>query len=371
MIRTLTAILLTICATTAVAAQETDDEHTFRIGNDAYFTGDTVTVTTPGLDSVFAAGQRITLDAPLAHSAHLAGHNVNVTGNVTGDLYAAGTYIAVGAPVTGSASLIGYDITVGGGIGGNLRAAGSDIIVNGPVAGTALLAGESVAIHGVIEGDTAIGTEELIFGPDAKINGRLALYGEDADELAVPASVIPADRIDRHPDLHQAMMNMGPNWWTVAGSFVLGFVLVGLFAAIVAVLAPAGLEELRRITGSSPFRTLFIGFLALSTLLGSAIVLGLTLVGLVLAPVILLLAVLLCLLGHLIAIYLLGRMVLARFGQLVPDTFPERFFTGLTGAVLIFLLALVPILGWLIVYLLTLVGIGAFSIGVFRPEFRP
>ena len=95
-----------------------------------------------------------------------------------------------------------------------------------------------------------------------------------------------------------------------------------------------------------------------------------TLVGLLAAPAVLLLAFAMCLLGYLIGVYLLGRGLWGWFGQLPPDSFGERALVALIGAVLAALLALVPLLGWLALLLLALVGLGALSTGVLRPEFR-
>ena len=203
MIRTIAAMLLLILASGAARAQ--DDGGSFRIGDDAYFAGSSVAVETTGLDAVFAAGERVTLAAPTSGTAHLAGRRVEARADIGGDLYAAGAGVTVGAPVAGNASLAGYDVSVEAAIGGNLRAGGKNVRVAGPVGGTALIAGESVEIEGVITGDAAIAVEDLSFGPDAKVNGRLSLYGEDVNDIAVPASVVPAERVDRHAELPPEM----------------------------------------------------------------------------------------------------------------------------------------------------------------------
>jgi hypothetical protein len=77
-----------------------------------------------------------------------------------------------------------------------------------------------------------------------------------------------------------------------------------------------------------------------------------------------------CFVGWLVGVYLLGRGIWVWTGQLSPDTVGERALVALIGAVVVSLIALVPFLGWLLLMLLTVAGLGAVSVALFRPEFR-
>jgi hypothetical protein len=95
-----------------------------------------------------------------------------------------------------------------------------------------------------------------------------------------------------------------------------------------------------------------------------------TLVGIVVAPVLLLLAVLVSVIGYIIAVYLIGRAIWGWIGHLEPDTFPERFLTALIGAVVVGAIALVPVFGWFALMVLMLTGIGALTVSWLQPHFR-
>lgn len=365
------AWILALLVTAPAVAQ--DKPNFFRIGDDVYLAGTSVELTTAGIDDVFAAGERVDLSAAITGSAHLAGRRVNGDSEIGGDLYAVGADVTLRAPVAGDATLGGYDINVLAAVGADLRAGGANLRVAAPVGGTALLAGRSVEINAVIAGDTAIAARDLEFGPDARINGRLRLYGKDVNDLVVPDRVVPADRIERFDVAERVggrFGERGPRIAWLVISFVVSVLLIALLATLVATLAPQKLERARDMTRDRPFRTFWIGFLTLAALIGSSVLLVLTLIGVLVAPAVIALAVGLGFVGYLIATYLVGRALWGWFGAPPPDAFLERAVTALIGAVTVALIALVPFLGWLAILVLTLTGLGALTVAVFRPELR-
>ena len=357
----------------AVPAAAQDRSDLFRIGDDVYLAGTSVALTTAGVDDVFAAGERVDLSAAITGSAHLAGRRVNGNAEIGGDLYAAGADVTLRAPVAGDATLTGYDINILSAVGGDLRAGGAHLHVAAPIGGTVLLAGQSVEINGVIAGDTALAADDIAFGPEARINGRLRLYGEDVNDLIVPDRVVPSDRIERFnvsERVGPGFTERGPRIAHLVIGFIIGVLVIAVFAALVATLAPQKLEQARELTRDRPLRTFWIGFLTLAALVGSSVLLVLTLIGILVAPAIIVLAAVLAFLGYLIATYLVGRALWGWFGALPPDTFLERALTALIGAVAVALIALVPFLGWLVILIVTLTGLGALAVEVFRPELR-
>lgn len=95
-----------------------------------------------------------------------------------------------------------------------------------------------------------------------------------------------------------------------------------------------------------------------------------TLIGIFVAPAVVVLAVVLALLGYLIAVYLVGRTLWGWFGALPPDTIGERGIAALIGAAAVGPVLLIPYLGRLLILALTLTGIGALTVAIFRPALR-
>ena len=291
------------------------------------------------MDDVFAAGERVELTAPIAGTAHLMARRVSSAAEIGGGLYAAGADVGVSAPVAGDAALAGYDVTVEGAVGGDLRAAARHLRVAAPVAGTALLTGETVTIDAAIEGDAAVTADDLDFGPGARFGGRLSLYGHNADEIAVPGNVAPAERIERHPGeprpgpAGSAAAADGPGWLAGTIGLAVGVLILAVLAFAVALFAPNAVERLAALTAARPFHTFWIGFLTLSTLIGATVLAVATVVGILVAPALILAAGVLGFLGYLVAVYLLGRALWVWVGRFPPDTLPERALAALVGAV--------------------------------------
>jgi hypothetical protein len=369
MIRALLAAML-VAAAGPAAGQDRDAP--FRIGDDMFRAGTSVVHDTEGVDDLFAAAEMGEIAAPLTGSAYLAGRRVAVGAEVGGDLHAAGADVTVSAPVAGDATLGGYDVTVAAPVSADLRAAARNLRLSADVGGTALVAAESVDLDAAIAGDAEIAADSVTFGDGASVGGRLVLVGEQGRLAEVPPSVAPPERVEhREIAAGHAPAPDRPRGWLALASGMLGTVLVvTALATLAAVVAPHGVERLRAIADERPFRTFWIGFLALATLLGASILLVLTLIGVFVAPAVLVAAFVLAVLGYVLAVYLTGRAVWSWIGQLPPDSFWERALTALIGAVLVALIALVPFVGWLAVLVLTLTGLGALTVAVLRPEFR-
>lgn len=364
------AVLFALLAFAAPALAQ-DGNDVFRLGDDIYVAGGTLSLDTEGTDDVFAAGENIDLRAPITGSAYLAGRRVATHAEVAGMLFASGADVAASAPVGGDAMLMGYDVSVAAAVGGDLRAAARHLKLDAPVGGTALLAADTVEIDAAIAGDVAITANVVEFGPGASIGGRLKLStGED--EPVVPESVIPPDRIERHAlteDL-QILPEHGPrDWMAIATGAAIGALILTILVTLLSLIAPAGVERLSRIAADRPWRTFGMGFLALAVLVGSAILLALTILGLLAAPVVLLAAFGFAFLGYLIGVWMVGRGIWGWIGLLEPDTLGERFLTALIGAVIVGLAALVPFLAWFAVPVLTLLGLGALIVAWLHPGF--
>ena len=361
-----------VMLTALAAAPPAAAQDGFDLGGDVFRAGRTAVFDAAGANDAFLAGEQVRLGAEVAGSAHLAGRRVELAGPVGGDLYAAGMDIVVGAPVAGDATLAARDIAVTAEIGEELRAMGATVRVAAPVGGAALLSGDTVVLDAPVSGDVALMGERLEFGEAAAIEGRLILYGDEESLAAVPARVVPPERIDlRTPeDWEGSGMGMSaPSAATAVGSFIVGVLILALLAWLAALVAPVGVEVLRDRTGARPFKTLGVGFLALSALIGAAVVLALTIIGIFVAPAVLLVAGLLGLAGYVVAVYMIGSSLWEAMRRGEPDSAAERALAAVIGAAVASLLVLVPFLGWLFMLAAVLIGMGALAGAIFsRPS---
>lgn len=376
-------LVLGLLALGGPALAQDDGLHLF--GGDAFGSGATVTMAREGVGDVFGAGERVEVVAPISGSAHLAGRRVATEAAIGGDVVAFGADVELAGEVAGSVTVAGYDVGIDGAVGGNVRAAGRSVSIAGPVGGSLLASGGTLVLDGTVAGDASLDAGTIVFGPAAQVGGTLLLQGPEAETLAVPGSVAPPERIARHPERHGSATGAGtgtvvghagaeaaggPGWRAAAIGFALGILVLAALAFVVAVAGPRRAETVAGQIGAEPVWTVWIGFLTLSVLLGAAVVAMLTVVGLLAVPLILIVAGVACFLGYLYAVYGIGRAVWTRFDRVPPDTAGERAIAALCGALAVSLLGLVPFVGWPLLLLLTLAGLGALSIATVRPEFR-
>ena len=117
------------------------------------------------------------------------------------------------------------------------------------------------------------------------------------------------------------------------------------------------------------------GFFIEAVILGSGILFAMiligfamTLIGIVLIPVSLLVALFVGVPGYVVAVYSLGVGLLLAFGRPQPDGLGTRALAAGLGALAARSIALVPFLGWLTFLALTLAGVGALTLKWFQPK---
>src|SRR6185437_14275989 len=110
--------------------------------------------------------------------------------------------------------------------------------------------------------------------------------------------------------------------------------------------APRRYGELEAVSATRPWRNLGIGVLAFAAALGFVPAAAFTIVGIVLLPLILLLIVVVCVLGYIAGTYFAALRIAV---TLTPINNNGKRI-GVLGAALVVagLLALIPLLGWLI-----------------------
>lgn len=364
----LAATLLLAIAAPSAAEEE---PRTLSLGVDSFLAGQEVVFDKPGRDDLFAAGEIVRARADIAGSAHIAGRKISMTGAVGGDAYLAGFDVVLVGPVAGDATLSGYNVSVAD-VGSNLRISGGNLVIDGAVAGYAMIAGETVRINGTIAGDAIISARELILAADAKVGGTLTLFEEEPGTFEIPESFVPPDRVTRRDirEWEDVTKDLDLwDWQSFLQRFLTGVIVVAALASLVAAVFPRPLAELRESLLERPFRNLLFGFLTQSVFIGGAILLFVTVVGIIASPAVILAAVVAGLAGYIVAVYAFGVGLLIAVGRPLPATIGKRALAASLGAVTVGVLALVPLLGWIFVILLMLAGVGAIILNTLKPAF--
>ncbi len=364
----LAAIILTLTTGSPVAQ---DKKGAFDFGGDRFLAGGTVVHDKPGVDDLFMAGETVRSEQAITGSAHLAGRKVIVKGPIGGDAYLVGMDVSLDGKVAGDATVSGYHVEVGE-VAGDLRASGANLTISGPVSGYALVAGDEVQFNSVIKGDVSLTAREVDFAKGARIEGKLTVYEQKPGELDIPVDMVSEDRVERREVSEWSEVTKELeiwDWRDALTSFLTGVAIITIVAALIAAFVPQKLAQLRRTILDRPFRTLWFGILAESVIIGSTVLLIMTVIGWLLAPATVLTALVVGFAGYVVAAYAVGVGLLLATGRSEPDSIGSRALAAGVGALVVGLIALIPFIGWIFVLAVSLAGVGSIAIWLFRPRF--
>lgn len=315
--------------------------------------GGTVTVTGPIAGEALLAGGTVDVQKPVADDARLAGGRVSVEGNVGGDLMVAGGFVNIsGTP---------HDAYIGG---GTVQMTGGS---NGPVT----IYGADVALSGQFNGDVeVVASDRISISQNTVIHGSFKYNApEQAD---IPSSAVITGGVnyvgaDQYlPTVQQARQ------FAVAGLWV--FILVRLAALLVVTGLLVGLFPILtdRIISSTLGRSLerFIllallglaGFVAIPVLI---LILLVSFVGIGIAVVIAAAYVLFLLFAYIYAAALAGAGLM----WMIRKRTNISWRAALLGVVVLYIVGLIPVVGFLVRAVLSAAAGGAILLIFYRFAF--
>lgn len=343
------------------------DQAEARLGDGRLLAGDDVALTDIVEGSAFVAGGRARLDGRIGGNAVVTGGVVEIRGDIDEDVLAAGGDVGIDANVRGDVRAAGGTVSIerDATIRGRATLAGGSVNVSGRVEGRLRAYGGAVRIDGEIGGDAEIAAEEIYIGPQARIAGRLLYRGPHAPQV-VEGAVIEGgvehgrhmwQGIDEDGAIARAVARVLRMLW-FAGVFVLG-------ALLVAVLPRFTREAAATVRGST-LASLGLGFAVLVLVPLLAVFLCLTIIGIPLAFAVLLGYGLLLMLGFLTGALFLGDAALGLARPGGTDATAWRILFLLLALVGIAFIRRLPMVGDLLVFVLFLAGLGAFTLRSFR-----
>jgi cytoskeletal protein CcmA (bactofilin family) len=296
--------------------------------------------------------------APVGDDLRAAGGDVSIESSIGGEVHAAGGNITLTrtAQVAQGATLYGGNVVVDGKVAGSLKASAQKIVLNGEVGGDARLIGEQVEL-----------------GPQARIAGALSYAAAGELKKAEGATIGGAvTRDERRTDKamrerHREMHFEGPGW---IGSV---FAFLGLLAcaAVFLLVFPVFSAQAQEGVGTSPWLALAVGF---GTLLGVpvlAVLLMITLLGIPLGIAVFALYPVLLLVGYVVGVLFIARRAQRAMRPAAPESFAVRIGFFALALLLVMLLSRLPFVGALVLFLVTLAGIGACVLELYRRRQAP
>jgi cytoskeletal protein CcmA (bactofilin family) len=248
------------------------------------------------------------------------------------------------------------DILVTGKVRGDIDAGFGDVKIEGPVDGDVRAEFGDVYVNSLVKGDVHVGWGDVELGPNGEISGNLECEG---CEITGNRDAVKGDMTAR---------GMALDFDESHGPGIIGFV-GWLFAALAfaacavlaAVVAPRPLTSAASRAEESPGRSFIYGLVSLPVFFVLCVVLAVTIIGI---PLLLLLVpayLALLFVGALVAAFFIGTRVLMFTGRYRVG----NALAAVVGAMILAATTLIPVLGHLLLYALTLLGTGAIILALF------
>lgn len=339
------------------------------------------------------------VDEVVSEDLYIGAAMISVGGPVEGDLVAAGGKAVVGGDVSEDLILAGGDLVVLGDVGDDARVAGGDITItsnvggdlvvaggNVHVASTATVSGDIIAaagvliIDGVVEGDIKVGagalvvngtvqgeitaeTDEVEFGSSSVVEGNInykavreAKIGEGAE---LNGEVVFEERAVKSINHEGAKAIAG-----LLGLAWLGKLIMQLVAALILLwLTPKAVSSVVRQATDKFGQELVRGFVVLVVSPVAIIVLAVTVIGLMLAVPAGLVYATLVAFAKLLAGITLGALLLQWFKSEQPHV---SWKSAVLGVIVLNIVAVIPVIGWIIAAVLFLVTLGSLSLHIYQ-----
>jgi hypothetical protein len=269
--------------------------------------------------------------------------------------------IEADARVSGDVILIGGNLSAGGSAGGDIVLIGGNISISDQVGGDVVVIGgqANLASTAVVKGDVVAIGGQVNREPGAQVGGS----------VTVNAPPVSPPQIDR-PRVTRPDINVSFNpFWEIAK--VLGRALA---VAFIGMLLSLFLQpQLDRVAGAMVKQPLVAGGYGLLAVIAVPVAVVITAVTIILIPIALLIA-LIAPLAWVFGMVALGQEVGERFTKAVNQTWAPVITNGFGTFMLVLVVGLVgmiPCVGWLASFLVTLVVVGAVAMTLFGSRSAP
>ncbi|MEN3003930.1 polymer-forming cytoskeletal protein [Dehalobacterium formicoaceticum] len=333
-----------------------------------FYSGSTVHLQGNIDGTTFAAGQSVIVDGIINGDLIVAGQYVHINGKVTGNIYAAAQNLEIKGAVTGDVFgvgqmatvtsdallsrdvfLAGETVTFSGAAGRQLFVGVNRMILQGTVGDNANIAAENISIQ-----DSAVIKGNLNYNSanEALISSQAQITGERNWHKSSPGQA----KDEKRPMMpwQGALMNM---LWSIASALLLWFVIK--------IWRPEAWAKTTRTITQQPLKTIGVGALVLILTPIVAILLMVTMIGIPLGIILGLI--------YSVSLYLAKIVVAIFIGAWVANKFswPEKHkgvWLALLGLVIYSVASIIPWVGFPVILITLLTGLGAIALSFGRPK---
>ena len=314
----------------------------------------------------FIAGEEVTVDHNIDKSAFIAGNNVKTTSDINGlgfvagnnvsissyqdYLFSAGNNVNISGATAKDAFVAGNVINVDSSKIRDLYVAGANITINSDIERDVYAGGSKVVINSNIGGDVTIDADNITITEGTVIRGTLKYPKEAIIKIDAGARIAEEKTYKSLPEVNAKVSAL-----TVIKEIIVSFISKLIVAVILFALCKNLFKNIKKEekTAASVCKTAAIGLGVLILLPIVAIILLITLIGIPLSILSLILYGVLIYLSSIVASYYVGTWVWKK-----KKTNEYLLLTCSLAAY--YVLANLPIIGGLVVFLALILGLGIF-----------
>ena len=325
------------------------------------------------LSDLYLFGSKIRVDAPITNDLVAAGHSVSIDQDVSGSIFAAGGNLAILSGVGNTLRIAGGKVVIDGpvgrdvivvasslqvtkkaSIGGDLIFTGGKLSLEGPVKGWVHMNGGEVHINSAVKGSVIGEVQSLSIGKSGDISGDLR-YSSSRRAVASDTSNIRGEHAFQKIEATEGVGRKAGKL-VMAGTYYKLFADI-LFSLLFVIIIPLFLRKSISEIRKTPLVNIGVGLCFFLVIPVVAVFLLLIIwLGVFTFLVYCLFLVITMVIANIFA----GERILAFFYQRNSKEYVLDWKAAVVGPVALFLLWLIPLLGWLAafgIYLLTLGGL--------------
>ncbi len=332
------------------------------VPQNAYLAGGQVTFSSTAQKDLVMAGGKILQNGVVWGDVLAAGGSVDVIEDVRGDVRVAGGQVTLQGIIGGDVTVAGGAVTVlpGTTIAGDLVAAGGEILMQGVVNGQTKLYGGMVEVNGTLAGPVFITAQDSVrFGEKTIIGSSLTYRAPEEADIVEGAKLgekvtFTALDIPRVDEGTIAAIVIG----IASAIFIAKLLALGLAAALLATFFTNHSRSVAEMAVGRFWHSLLAGLGVVVVTPIVAVVLIATIVGMYLGFILLAIWVVVLLLGSVYQCIVMGGIA----SKLIRKHVIVDWKWALVGTALIFLIWLVPVIGWVVTCVVYLIAVGATGI---------
>lgn len=326
------------------------------LSQNAYLVGGDVNVSAPAEKDLTALGGKIILNAKVAGDLMLAGGTIDVLDEVDGDVRIAGGDVRIAKHVGGDLVVLGGTVTVlpGSVIGGDVIVLGGTVDIEGDVNGALTVRGDDVTVNSIVAGPAVLTAGKGVTFGEKAVFGNALSYTAPKEATALSGANLGTQVVFTKAAASKDHNFVG-SLLSVLGILIFVKFIGILIAALVLVLVFKKMSHELSLKATEKFLPMLgIGFLATVVPPIAIVLLALSFVGLYLAFMVGILYVFALLSAGVFMCILAGALL----SKWIRKEMHVNWQWTALGAVVVFVLGLIPVIGWVAVLVLFFAAMG-------------